>query len=150
MGEGFVGHAVAVLFTVAGTPSVYAGDEFGWTGVKEQREGGDDAVRPAFPAAPPEPSGTAAEVLHAHQALVALRRRHPWLHRAHTDVVHLSNEALVLRTATDREAVVTALNLSPEPVVLPAADATRVEAGRADLSEGELRLPAGAWAVLTA
>ncbi|WIB25671.1 alpha-amylase family glycosyl hydrolase [Curtobacterium sp. MCSS17_015] len=150
VGEGFVGHAVAVLFTVAGTPSVYAGDEFGWTGVKEQREGGDDAVRPAFPAAPPEPSGTAAEVLHAHQALVALRRRHPWLHRAHTDVVHLSNEALVLRTATDREAVVTALNLSPEPVVLPAADATRVEAGRADLSEGELRLPAGAWAVLTA
>ncbi|PZE96042.1 alpha-amylase family glycosyl hydrolase [Curtobacterium sp. MCBD17_008] len=150
VGEGFVGHAVAVLFTVAGTPSVYAGDEFGWTGVKEQREGGDDAVRPAFPATPPGPSGTAAELVHAHQALVALRRRHPWLHRAHTDVVHLTNETLVLRTATDREAVVTALNLSPEPVVLPAADATRVEAGRADLSEGGLRLPAGAWAVLTA
>ncbi|WIB35498.1 hypothetical protein [Curtobacterium sp. MCJR17_043] len=65
-------------------------------------------------------------------------------------MVHLTNETLVLRTATDREAVVTALNLSPEPVVLPAADATRVEAGRADLSEGGLRLPAGAWAVLTA
>jgi cyclomaltodextrinase len=129
---------------------VYAGDEFGWTGVKEQREGGDDAVRPVFPTTPPEPSGTAAEFLHAHQALIALRRRHPWLHRAHTDVVHLTNEALVLRTATDREAVVTALNLSPDPVVLPAADATRVEAGRGDLAEGELRLPAGAWAVLTA
>ncbi|PZF13969.1 alpha-amylase [Curtobacterium sp. MCPF17_011] len=149
VGEGFVGHAIAVLFTVAGTPSVYAGDEFAWAGVKEEREGGDDAVRPAFPAGPTEVTGTAAEVLHAHQALVALRRRRPWLHRAHTDVVHLDNTALVLRTATDREAVVTALNLSPEPVVLPAADATRVEAGAGELRDGTLRLPAAGWAVLS-
>jgi cyclomaltodextrinase len=149
VGEGFVGHAIAVLFTVAGTPSVYAGDEFGWTGVKEEREGGDDAVRPAFADAPPQVTGVAADLLHAHQALVALRRRHPWLHRAHSDVVHLDNTALVLRTATDREALVTALNLAPEPVVLPAADATRVEAGAGDLSDGTLRLPAGGWAVLS-
>ena len=149
VGEGFVGHAIAVLFTVAGTPSVYAGDEFAWTGVKEDREGGDDAVRPTFPPGPPQVSGTSAAVLHAHQALVALRRRHPWLHRAHTDVVHLDNTALVLRTATDREAVVTALNLSPDPVVLPAADATRVEAGAGDLRDGTVRLPAAGWAVLT-
>jgi glycosidase len=149
VGEGFVPHAIAVLFTVAGTPSVYAGDEFAWPGVKEDRVGGDDAVRPTFPDGPPEVTGVAADVLHAHQALVALRRRHPWLHRAHTDVVHLDNTALVLRTATDREAVVTALNLSPEPVVLPAADATRVEAGAGDLRDGTLRLPAAGWAVLT-
>ena len=45
-------HAVAVLFFVAGTPAVYAGDERGLTGVKEERAGGDDAVRPEFPTAP--------------------------------------------------------------------------------------------------
>jgi hypothetical protein len=49
-----VPHALAVLFTVARVPSVYAGDEYGWTGVKEQRLGGDDAVRPEFPPRPPD------------------------------------------------------------------------------------------------
>ncbi|WP_144713224.1 alpha-amylase family glycosyl hydrolase [Curtobacterium pusillum] len=145
VGERFAEHAAAVLFTVAGTPVVYAGDEYGWTGVKEDREGGDDAVRPAFPEVPPE----AAPITHAHEALIALRRRNPWLHRAHTDVVHLSNTAVVLRTATADAAVVTALNLADDPVEVPAADATRVEAGGGDVEDGTLRLPAAGWAVVT-
>ena len=45
-------HALAVLFTVGGTPSVYYGDEQAFRGVKEDRAGGDDAIRPAFPGAP--------------------------------------------------------------------------------------------------
>ena len=49
-GMGFI--ALAVLFTVGGTPSVYAGDEQAFTGVKEDRAGGDDAVRPPFPDGP--------------------------------------------------------------------------------------------------
>jgi cyclomaltodextrinase / maltogenic alpha-amylase / neopullulanase len=145
VGERFAGHAAAVLCTVAGTPIVYAGDEYGWTGLKEEREGGDDAVRPEFPAAPPEPTA----LTHVYEALVALRRRHPWLHRAHTDVVHLTNTAVVLRTATADDAVVTALNLADDAVEVPAADATRVEAGGGDLRDGTLRLPAAGWAVLT-
>ncbi len=146
VGERFAGHAAAVLFTVAGTPVVYAGDEYGWTAVKEEREGGDDAVRPELPAAPPAPT----DLTHVHEALIALRRRNPWLHRAHTDVVHLTNTAVVLRTATADAAVVTALNLADDPVEVPAADATRVEAGAGDLRDGTLRLPAAGWAVLTA
>ena len=145
VGERFAPHAAAVLFTVAGTPSVYAGDEFGWTAVKEERLGGDDAVRPEFPDAPPAPTA----ITHDHEALIALRRRNPWLQRAHTDVVHLSNTAIVLRTATADAAVVTALNLAADPVDLPAADATRVEAGGADLGDGTVRLQAGGWAVLS-
>ena len=35
-----------------GTPAVYAGDEHAFRGVKEDRAGGDDAVRPPFPASP--------------------------------------------------------------------------------------------------
>ena len=145
VGGEFAGHAAAVLFTVAGTPIVYAGDEYGWTGVKEEREGGDDAVRPEFPDVPPAPT----TITHDHEALIALRRRNPWLHRAHTDVVHLTNTALVLRTATAEAAVVTALNLSPDPVELPAVGATRVEAGAGDLGDGTLRLQAEGWAVLS-
>lgn len=145
VGERFAGHAAAVLFTVAGTPSVWAGDEYGWTGVKEERIGGDDAVRPEFPDAPPAPTS----LTHAYEALVALRRREPWLHRAHTDVTHLTNTAIVLRTATADAAVVTALNLSDDPVDLPVADATRVEAGGGDLRDGTVSLLSGGWAVLT-
>ena len=33
-------------------PSIYYGDEQAFRGVKQDREGGDDAIRPAFPADP--------------------------------------------------------------------------------------------------
>ena len=46
------GHAVAVLMCIGGVPSVYYGDEQGFRGLKENREGGDDEIRPAFPAVP--------------------------------------------------------------------------------------------------
>ena len=44
-----IDHALAVLFACGGTPSIYAGDEQAFRGIKENRLGGDDAVRPAFP-----------------------------------------------------------------------------------------------------
>lgn len=149
VGVEFVPHALAVLFTVAGTPSVYAGDEFGWTGVKEERLGGDDAVRPAFP---PTPADVDADdrILHAHQALIALRRRKPWLWRAHTDVVEVANTALVLRTAVGDDAVVVAVNIGEEPMSLPIADGRTVVAGEGAPSEGRIDLGPRGWAVLEA
>jgi cyclomaltodextrinase len=153
VGPELVPHALAVLFTVAGVPSVYAGDEYGRTGVKEQRLGGDDAVRPEFPPRPPDPSeldASARATLDAHRALVALRRRHPWLTRGHADVVHLANEQVVLRSGTAGAAVVVALNLAAGAVELPAADATTVECGTGRLAGGRVQLPARGWAVLTA
>ncbi|WP_295839680.1 alpha-amylase family glycosyl hydrolase [uncultured Microbacterium sp.] len=149
VGAGFVPHALAVLFTVAGTPSVYAGDEFGWTGVKEERLGGDDAVRPTFPATPADVDAD-DRILHAHQALIALRRRKPWLWRAHTDVVEVANTALVLRTAIGDDAVVVALNIGEDPVSLPIADGRTVAAGEGSPSEGRIDLGPRGWAVLEA
>lgn len=148
-----VPHALAVLLTVAGTPSLYAGDELAWTGVKEEREGGDDAVRPTFPALPPSPDEldpAARRVLDATRALVAMRRRLPWLTTARTDVLHLDNRALVLRTGTGFGAVVTALNLDDASVILPVADARTTVAGDGRLDAGTVHLPAGGWAVLEA
>ena len=86
-------HALAVLFACGGTPSVYAGDEQGFRGVKENRLGGDDAVRPAFPDRPDALPLRGLPIYRRHQELIGLRRRHPWLHRARTRVVHLANEA---------------------------------------------------------
>ncbi|MCC2321083.1 alpha-amylase family protein [Cellulomonas xiejunii] len=83
--------ALVVLMTVAGVPSVYYGDELGWTAPKEEREGGDDAVRPALPASPDDLGDDERQVLHVHQALIALRRQHPWLHAARTTADELTN-----------------------------------------------------------
>ena len=85
-------HALAVLFTVAGSPSVYAGDEQGFRGVKYERADGDAEIRPAFPASPEDlpPDGWATYRL--HQDLIGLRRRHPWLARSVTQPLTLQNE----------------------------------------------------------
>ncbi|WP_285137341.1 alpha-amylase family glycosyl hydrolase [Microbacterium sp. lyk4-40-TSB-66] len=149
VGADFVPHALAVLFAVAGTPSVYAGDEFGWTGVKEERLGGDDAVRPAFPARPDD-AEVDERILQAHQALIALRRRKPWLWRAHTDVIEVSNTAIALRTAVGDDAVVVALNIGDEPVSLPIADGRVLAAGAGSPVEGRVELGPRGWAVLEA
>lgn len=89
--------AAAILFAVGGMPVVYEGDELGMTGVKEDRAGGDDAVRPAFPEDPADAarSPRAARMLRRHQDLVGTRRRHPWLVRATTRATLLENEHAV-------------------------------------------------------
>ena len=152
IGVELVPHALAVLLTVAGVPSVYAGDEYALTGVKEERYGGDDAVRPEFPPQPP-PTETldagARAVLDAHRELIALRRRMPWLHRAHTDVVDVESTSIVLRTATGSAAVVTALNLGATPAELPAADGRFVAAGSGALHAGRVTLAPAEWVVLS-
>lgn len=83
--------ALVVLMTVGGVPSVYYGDEQGWTGVKEERLGGDDDVRPPMPATPDELAPWGADVFRRHQELIGLRRRHPWLVRATTEATSLTN-----------------------------------------------------------
>jgi glycosidase len=96
-----VSAALAVLFTVPGTPCIYAGDEFGLTGVKEDRPGGDDAVRTAFPDYPDRPDGAEPgdRLLDVHRTLVATRRRNPWLTDAHVEVPYLKNETAVIELA---------------------------------------------------
>jgi hypothetical protein len=89
-------------------------------------------------------------MLRVHRSLIAVRRRNPWLVRAHTDVTHLDNRQLVLRTATGSGAVVTALNLADDAVTLPVADARSVAVGEGRLNGRKVELPPRGWAVLTA
>ena len=79
-----VEHALAILLTTGGTPSVYAGDESAYRGVKEERFGGDDAVRPEFGSPHEGVDEHGQQVFRLHQHLIGLRRRHPWLHTART------------------------------------------------------------------
>lgn len=134
-------HALVILLTLGGVPSIYAGDEQAMLGVKEEREGGDDAVRPAFPARPGPPGPLFA----LHRRLIAIRRRHPWLVDARTTVHELGNHSLAY-TAGGRLAV--ALNLSDEPVrlALPAAGWS-IEAGQAKVGDDFAEVPPHGWCV---
>ncbi len=110
-------HALVLLTTTGGTPSIYAGDESAYRGVKEDRRGGDDAVRPEFSAPPSDYT----DIERSHQYLIGLRRRHPWLHTATTSALMLTNTQYVYRSAAGSESLVVALNVddAPLPVALP-------------------------------
>lgn len=113
-----VAHALVILLTVGGVPSVYAGDELGFRGVKEERYGGDDAVRPEFGSPPLELDAFGTQMWALHQFLVGLRRRHPWLHAASTTAVRLQNRHYVYETRNGDDALLVALNIDDEPLRL--------------------------------
>jgi glycosidase len=142
-------HALVLLLTTAGIPSIYAGDEQGMVGVKEQREGGDDAIRPAFPDHPELwPPAAEQDALRLHRELVGLRRRHPWLVRARIVVEHLSNEQLLLRATDGTSSLLVALNLGePDAFVLP-SQPWRLVSGRGQVAGNCVFLAAHGWCVL--
>ncbi|MDQ1318923.1 MAG: cyclomaltodextrinase / maltogenic alpha-amylase / neopullulanase [Actinomycetota bacterium] len=117
-----LGHALVVLFTTGGVPSVYAGDEFGYRGIKEDRPGGDDAVRPEFGSPPGELDSAAHDILNLHRHLIGLRRRHPWLYRARTNALRLENRCYVYETRSGDESLIVALNLGDDPMPLPVTE----------------------------
>jgi cyclomaltodextrinase / maltogenic alpha-amylase / neopullulanase len=90
-------HAVAILSCIGGVPSVYYGDEQGFRGLKEHRAGGDDEIRPQFPATPAGLLPDGWRYYRLHQRLLGFRRRHPWLTRARATAEHQQAYELALR-----------------------------------------------------
>ncbi len=115
-------HALVILLTVGGVPSIYAGDEFGYRGVKEERFGGDDAVRPEFGSPPAPLDARGAKVWSLHQYLVGLRRRHPWLHAASTSALRVANRQYVYQTRHGDQALIVALNIDDTPLQVVLAE----------------------------
>jgi cyclomaltodextrinase len=146
--------AVVLLATVGGTPSIYAGDEQGFRGVKYERVGGDDEVRPPFPDSPADLSPLGESTFRLHQELLGLRRRHRWLFRSRPEVLHTANEQLVYRSVdpeADRVDLVVALNTAAGPATVPVPSGRRLVAGGGERGPGadtEWVLPAAGWAVL--
>jgi len=140
-------HALAVLMTVGGTPSIYAGDEQAMLGVKEDRPGGDDAVRPQFPENPADlpPAGSATYEL--YRQLIALRRKRPWLADAVTEVRSRTNTTLVYRSTARidaQQSIDVALNLEDNPLPLPGVGWQSL-AGIAE--SGTSAVPPHGWAI---
>jgi len=148
-------HALVILLTVGGTPSIYAGDEQAFRGIKEERAGGDDAIRPAFPENPSQLAEFGTPCYRLHQDLIGLRRRHPWLNRAQIRRLNLTNQQFSYETAGDGGCLLVALNLADSPAeqsvpglgvgTLLAGEAVVVDPGS---DTARIRLPAHGWAVL--
>ncbi len=119
-----LGHALVLLFTTGGVPSIYAGDELGYLGIKEDRAGGDDAVRPEFAAPSTDITEAGGDILTLHRHLIGLRRRHPWLHEARTSALRLENRCYVYEARHGDEALIVALNLQDTAAALPVAELT--------------------------
>jgi glycosidase/uncharacterized protein with GYD domain len=149
--ERHVGHALAVLFCVAGVPSVYYGDEQAFRGVKEERQGGDDAVRPAVPADPSHLIPNGSWCYRLHQRLIGFRRRHPWLVRARTVTEHLVNDAMALRVSGDDGQILLLLNVGDDEYRFPVdpGPLTVAETAEAGAAPGHpLLIPPHSWTIL--
>jgi glycosidase len=133
--ERHLDHALAILFVVGGVPSVYSGDEQAFRGLKEDRAGGDDAIRPAFPGSPDELAPYGLPTYRLHQELIGVRRRNAWLTRARTTVEHLTNETIAMRSRHGDDWVLLLLNVSDEEQRFPLDDTPPV--------------PAHSWKLLT-
>ncbi len=154
-----LGPALVLLFTLPGIPAVYYGDEQAFRGIKEERVGGDDAIRPAFPAGPDDLAPDGWPVYRLHQELIGLRRREPWLTMARVEVLTLANEQFAYRAfADDGQSLVVLVNISEEPftlklegsaeMVLTGAGETRLAADSARMTGGDLVVEAHGWAVV--
>jgi glycosidase len=141
---------------IGGVPSVFYGDEQGLRGRKEDRAGGDDAVRPAFPASPADLLPDGWRYYRLHQRLIGFRRRHPWLVRARTEAAQLEQSALALRVRGERagEQALLLLNVGDTEfrfavetaglTVAETADVTGAGAAVAD----PLLVPPHSWTIL--
>jgi glycosidase len=146
-------HAIAILCCIGGVPSVYYGDEQGLRGLKEDRAGGDDAIRPAFP---PTPAGLPADgwpFYRLHQRLIGFRRRHPWLVRARTSSEQLRDTALALRLrgAGDGEQALLLLNTGDTEFrfTVDAAGLAVAETAEPGVRPADpLLVPAHSWTIL--
>lgn len=114
-----VAHAVALLFFLPGVPSVYYGDEYGLRAVKEERQGGDDAIRPELPDAPGQVGDRDPDTWSVYQRMISLRRRFPWLTRATIRTEQVANGHLVVHATSDAGALTLGLNLDDTPFRLP-------------------------------
>lgn len=108
--------AAALLFLLPGIPSIYAGDEQGFTGVKEEHHYGDDAVRPPFPGLPSELLPFGEPIHAAYTELISIRRRHPWLVDAGVATDELTNTFIAIHLTGEGQQLTLRLNIGDEPV----------------------------------
>jgi cyclomaltodextrinase len=145
----------------AARPPSTTGDEQAFRGIKEERAGGDDEIRPAFPGDPDDLAPGGWPIYRLHQDLIGLRRRHPWLHRAQTTMLRLAAEQMIYRVSppagkaaeSGGPGLLVALNLADQEVreAVPGAREELAGPGRlagAGGPDAQVILPPHGWAIL--
>ena len=138
-------HAIVLLGFLPGVPSIYYGDDFGLHAVKENRAGGDDAVRPELPSERGLFRGGDADVEALYRKIIGLRRRTPWLVDARIRTERVANQQLTITAEPrngGRDPLTLTLNLGDEPYALP-DHATVLASG----GPGKGRLAAHSWVI---
>lgn len=139
--------ALAVLCTIPGTPSIYYGDEQLWKARKEKRPGGDDDIRPAFPANPQLLIGNAA-TYERYRELLWLRRNNSWIASARIKMITLTNQTLVYESKFESNKFLVALNVSESDFVVHSSAELSLIAGRANHTPAGWAVPSHSWAIL--
>jgi len=119
-------HAVVLLATLGGTPTIYAGDPHLAKAVAVEGPNGKLPVRAEFPHPDDLPEDEETfEFFETYKQLVGLRRRNPWLHRTEAEPLLVEPKHIVFRLRPyDREpgdtrAMRVLLNLTDEPIPRP-------------------------------
>ncbi|WP_425309965.1 alpha-amylase family glycosyl hydrolase [Ammonicoccus fulvus] len=123
-----VGHdgaalALAALMTLPGSPSIYYGDELGWTGTKYERAGGDDEVRVALPELPDE---CHSPVFEMHQRVIGWRRRHAWVATGRVSVLEKTDSTLAWEVTNGDQSVRVDVDLAARRLVAGGDDTLHV------------------------
>jgi cyclomaltodextrinase / maltogenic alpha-amylase / neopullulanase len=137
-------HALVVLFTLPGTPAVYAADEQGAQGQKFDRAGGDEEVRQPPPHLPGVLPSCAQTVWKLHRDLIAVRREHPWIATGDLSVSEVNNRFIQYEVRSDSRRLVTFLNIDDKPLPYGVLTGLIRIAG-----SSEVPLPPHGWAVWT-
>ena len=108
--------ATGIIMTVAGMPALYYGDEFGLTGLKQERFGGDDEIRPRLGPYRRQLEDFEQETLRLTQLAIRIRRCHPWLVRGRTEVSECTQDRISWLTHDQSGAWITAeLDVADRP-----------------------------------
>jgi cyclomaltodextrinase / maltogenic alpha-amylase / neopullulanase len=149
--ERHLAHALVMLMTCGGTPSIYYGDEQAFRGLKENRAGGDDAIRPAFPATPADLAPFGWGVYRLHQELIGVRRRHPWLYRAQSRAIEVRKTDLLFEAFDQDNRLWVALNIADSDVARTInAKADKLAGTAAATQKGgstKIALPPHGWGI---
>jgi cyclomaltodextrinase len=112
-------HAVTLLFTVPGVPCIYYGDELAWRGTKENRPGGDDAIRQALPPSAEPADEQQTWMRNLYQQLIALRRDRPWLTQGDIEVLDTASERITYTVRAGDNALLVTLDSAGSAVMPP-------------------------------
>lgn len=105
--------AAAILFSLPGMPSIYYGDEQGFTGTKGSGRDADEPLRPALPDTPDDLAPDGWWLYRLYQQLIGLRRRNPWLATGAVEVLGKDNSWIEYRVVQGSRRLTARVDLEP-------------------------------------